>query len=90
MESFIFFLGGSGNIYKSGEAIDFKVTKFEVIIDQVIPFFAKYPIQGIKSSDFEDFCRVAEIIKVKKHLTKEGLEQIKKIKAGMNTGRKFY
>jgi hypothetical protein len=28
-------------------------------------------------------------MKEKKHLTEEGLEQIKKIKTGMNTGRKF-
>ena len=28
-------------------------------------------------------------MKEKKHLTKEGLEQIKKIKARMNTGRKI-
>jgi hypothetical protein len=28
-------------------------------------------------------------MKEKKHLTEEGLNQIKKIKAGMNTGRKF-
>ena len=27
-------------------------------------------------------------MKENKHLTKEGLEQIKKIKVGMNTGRK--
>ena len=32
--------------------------------------------------------KVAELMKEKKHLTGEGLEEIKKIKAGMNTGRK--
>jgi hypothetical protein len=31
--------------------------------------------------------KVVEIIKLKQHLTKEGLEQIRCIKAGMNTGR---
>ena len=31
--------------------------------------------------------KVWEIIKEKKHLTKEGLEQISTIKSGMNTGR---
>ena len=90
MKSLISFYGGSGNIYKNGEAFDFKVTKFEDILNKVIPFFTKYPIQNIKSLDFEDFCKVAEMIKLKKHLTSEGLEEIKKIKAVMNTGRKFY
>jgi hypothetical protein len=42
---------------------------------------------GIKSKDFEDFCIVVEMMKVKKHLTYEGLEQIRKVRAGMNTGR---
>ena len=37
--------------------------------------------------DLADFCQVAEMMKVKKHITLEGLEQIRKIKAGMNRGR---
>jgi hypothetical protein len=53
-----------------------------------MPFFDKYPLQGVKSLDYADWCRVAELIKDKKHLTQEGLDQIRKIKAGMNTGRK--
>ena len=32
--------------------------------------------------DLADFCQVAEMMKVKKHITLEGLEQIRKIKAG--------
>jgi hypothetical protein len=35
-----------------------------------------------------DFCRVAELLKQKKHLTWEGLGQIRQIKEGMNKGRK--
>lgn len=44
---------------------------------------------GSKSEDFKDFKVVATLIKNKEHLIKEGLLQIKNIKAGMNTGRKF-
>lgn len=54
---------------------------------KIIPFFEKYPILGEKSRDFKDFCKVAEQMKQKKHLTKEGLDQIREIKEGMNTGR---
>ena len=39
--------------------------------------------------DFEDFCKVAEIINKKEHLTEKGLNQIRQIKVGMNTGRKW-
>ena len=35
-----------------------------------------------------DWCKVAELMKNKQHLTAEGLKQIKKIKAGMNRGIK--
>jgi hypothetical protein len=37
--------------------------------------------------DYADFCKVAELMKNKAHLTAEGLEQIKKIRANMNTQR---
>jgi hypothetical protein len=47
----------------------------------------KYPLYGDKTKDFEDFKLVAEIMKSKGHLTVEGLEQIRNLKAGMNTGR---
>jgi hypothetical protein len=57
-------------------------------MDKIIPFFQKYQIKGAKSYDFEDFCKVAELIKNKAHLTQDGLDQIRKIRAGMNRGRK--
>ena len=78
-----------GKIYKRGEAIDLKVSKFVDITEKIIPFFSKYRIRGVKALDFADFCIVAEFIKQKKHLTSEGLEQIKKIKARViNRGRR--
>jgi hypothetical protein len=45
-------------------------------------------LQGSKLSNFKDFDKVIHIMKVKGHLKKEGLETIKNIKIGMNTGRK--
>jgi len=76
-----------GNVVQNRETFDFIVTKFPDLENKIIPFFKKYPIHGVKTKDFEDFCRVAEMMKEKKHLTKEGVEQIKKIKAGMNSKR---
>jgi hypothetical protein len=77
------------NVYKQGEIVDFWVSKFEDIINKIIPFFEKYPLEGVKYKDFEDFRTVAYLMKNKAHLTFDGLEQIKKIKAGMNKGRIF-
>lgn len=69
------------------DAGDFVVTRFSDIHEKIIPFFNKYPIVGVKAKDFSDFKQVMDIMKVKGHLTPVGLEQILKIKAGMNTGR---
>ena len=80
---------GCGNIYKNGDAFEFKVTKLEDIILKIIPFFHNHPILGVKALDFHDWCKVAELMIEKKHLTAEGLEEIRKIKAGMNRGRRY-
>lgn len=77
------------NISILSKVVNFQITNFSDIIDIIIPFFEKYPIQGIKALDFEDFKRVAEIMKTKNHLTKEGgyTTKILKIKQGMNQNR---
>ena len=76
-----------GNVYKNRETFEYRVTKFSDIENKIIPFYKKYPILGVKLKDFEDFCKAAELMKNKAHVTKDGLEKIRKIKAVMNTGR---
>jgi hypothetical protein len=66
---------------------NFTVAKFSDIEQKIIPFFKNYPLHGVKSLDYSDFCKAVEIIKVKEHLTEEGLAEIEKIKSGMNTKR---
>ena len=78
-----------GNIHKSRDTLEYRVTKFDDIVNKVIPFFQKYKIRGVKALDFSNWCLVADMMKQKKHLTAEGLEKIKQIKAGMNSGRKI-
>lgn len=67
--------------------ICFMVSKFSDINEKIIPFFHQYKIVGNKFKDYQDWCKVAKIVQEKKHLTKEGLDQIISIKLGMNTGR---
>ena len=76
-----------GNISKTKDTFVYRVDKFSDIQNKIIPFFNKYKIQGVKLLDYIDFCRAAELMKNKAHLTKEGFDQIIKIKAGMNKGR---
>jgi hypothetical protein len=51
--------------------------------------FEKYPILGVKNLDYFDWCKVVKLMNEGKHLTNEGLNLIREIKSGMNTGRKF-
>lgn len=83
---------GCGGVYNqskssSGSVFDFMVTGLSNITDKVIPFFLAHPLQGAKRKEFEDFVKVAELMQVKAHLTKDGLEEIRAIKLGMNRQR---
>jgi cytochrome c oxidase subunit 3 len=69
------------------DAVVFVVYKFSDIYSTVIPFFRRYPLQGVKLLDFNDFCVIANLVKNKEHLTIEGVEKIKNIKSQMNSGR---
>jgi len=87
MRSLIEYLNCGIILKHSQNAVVLTVTKFIDIVEKIIPLFQQHPIKGVKSEDFKDFCLVAEMMKEKKHLTSEGIKQIKKIKAGMNRGR---
>ena len=62
--------------YRKNGVIEYIVSKFGDIT------IVKYPIEGVKSQDF--FCKVAEMMYNKEHLTFQGLNQIRIIKAAMN------
>lgn len=69
--------------------VDFQILKIKDLCDKVIPLFQNISLQGEKSKDFADFCKVVEIMKIKGHLTDKGLNEINKLKIGMNKGRKY-
>lgn len=89
LESFINYLG-CGRCYKDPKRneVQFIISTFLDIYQNFIPLFKKYPLLGDKQQNFLDFYKVAELIKSKNHLTKDGLEKIKLIKNNMNTKRK--
>jgi hypothetical protein len=69
--------------------ISFQSYRFSDNYEKIIPFFKEYNIRGVKSLDFQDWCKIAEIIRTKDHepAPKEGFYLICKIKSGMNKGR---
>jgi LAGLIDADG endonuclease len=76
---------------------------FDAIISTVIPFFNQRPTAMPRASPsaissfpplrrrgyFLDFVEVAHMIQAKEHLTQEGLDKIRMIKANMNSKRSF-
>lgn len=89
IKSFIAYLQCGRVEIRKDNTVEYKVTKLNDTINKIIPFFLKYLVIGVKYQDFTDWCKVAEMMKDKKHLTEEGLEQIKKIKDGINKERKI-
>lgn len=76
-----FWLGSSN----AGSVLN--VRKLSDITSLIIPLFEQHPLHGTKKLDYLDFCRVAALMNKKEHLTLEGLDVIRGIKAGMNSGR---
>src|ERR1700734_3701927 len=87
LKTFEYYLN-SGKLHKTkrGEVI-FHVRNLSDLTEIIRPFFNKYPIIGVKSDDFYDFCKVADMMNHKQHLTEEGLNLIRQIRAGMNNNR---
>ena len=77
-----------GSVFKHDEnSVVFKVSNIPDLSQKIVPFFLRYPIIGVKHQDWLDFCQVLELMKNKAHFTKDGLDKIRQIKAGMNRGR---
>ena len=89
LESLISTLNCGRYISKPGYG-EFIVEKFSDVNEKVIPIFEYFKLQGWKCNNYDDFKKVALMIKNKEHLTREGLDKIKKIKGRMNKNRKFH
>lgn len=88
MESFIPYFN-CGKLKKDSRhsVLYFTVSNFMHLIEKIVPFFQEHKILGVKSLDFEDWCKAAEIIKTKSHLTTEGINELRELQKGMNSKR---
>jgi len=80
----------SGNIIWSDRdnTVELQVRDFKTLKHTLVPFLDKYTLIGAKALDYNDFKTILELMDNKAHLTKQGLEEIREIKNGMNTKRK--
>jgi len=60
------------------------ISPIQDIMTKLIPFFQKYPLRAKKRHSFELFCQAAEIVASKRHLTEEGIEDLRNIRKNMN------
>ena len=60
--------------------VKYMVGSYKDIKEKIIPFFKKYPLQAKKKNQFEIFCTVAEMMELKKHITEEGVEEIRSLR----------
>lgn len=63
---------------------EFKVSSFPDIVNKLIPFLTRYPLRAKKRLSYQYFLQAVEIFKQKRHLTLEGIEELKEIRSKMN------
>lgn len=81
LNSFISYIN-CGKIIKAkrGE-VYFTTRKLSDMTEIIIPFLKEFPVIRNKSEDLSDFCKVADLMIKKQHLTEQGLNLIRNIKA---------
>ena len=88
MQKLVDYFGcGFYNKRSNSEIGDYQCGKFLDNYEKIIPFFQRHKVIGEKAHDFQDWRRVAELVKNKAHLTSQGLDEIIKIKSQMNSQR---
>lgn len=80
------YFGGIGYIHNVGkDCLAFRVSTLDHLV-KIIDHFDKYPLITQKLADYKLFCSVVAMMRLKEHLTQEGLEKIVAIKISHNLG----
>ena len=67
----------------------YEVNNFTALLENVIPFFEHFRfLSSKKKRDFAKFVRLAEMMQQKKHLSREGVVEMLRIRRDMNDGGK--
>jgi hypothetical protein len=70
-----------------GDRMAYRVRNLDHLVERVIPFFEKHQLKTKKRSDFQKFRKVVRMVRENRHLTGEGIEEIRRVKDQMNRGR---
>ena len=75
---------GSFRGNKTDRTIKYEIRSIEVLMKKVIPHFRRYPLQSGRQKDFVVFAKICERINKRRHLTKEGLIEIVKLRSQLS------
>lgn len=64
--------------------VELKVSSLSEITGKLIPFLKRYPLRAKKKHSFALFQKAVEVFQNKRHLTLEGIEELKTIRNKMN------
>lgn len=78
-----YFGGGTTNKYGK-QSCQVVITRQHILINTIVPFFKKNPLLTSKRINFELWAQCVEIVRQKRHLTREGLDEIKEINTRLN------
>lgn len=84
----ISFFGGGTVVPQGLNKYQYRLRSIDDFEKVLFPMLDQYPLLTQKRHDAEDFRLVHAMMKENKHMTIEGLEAIKAIKAGTNRSRK--
>lgn len=87
LDSFVPFFQAGSVTPQGTTKYEFRIRSLDEFERVLFPMLDKYPLLTQKRHDAADFRLVHSLMKEGKHLTAEGLTQIKAIKAGTNRGR---
>ena len=79
---------GCGVVRKNhGDRLAYRVRSKEHLLQHIIPFFEQHELKTKKRVDFQKFRKIVLMMADNRHLTSEGIEEIRRIKEQMNRGQ---
>lgn len=78
------FFGGAGKIINYKNTVQYAIADFNSIDEILIPHFDTFTLKGNKLNNYLIWREIFSIVKTKSHLTTEGLEKIRSLKAKLN------
>lgn len=69
-----------------GDRMAYRVRNKKHLLENIVPFFIKHPLKTKKNVDFQQFRQVLLLMEADKHLTNEGIQEIRVIASQMNRG----